>query len=358
MNHEIREYVPLAPLTTLGVGGPARYFLEVFSDDDLLNGLEFANSRSLDVFVMGGGSNLLVADRGIDALVLRIGIKGRTFEEEDESAIVKVGAGEIWDDLVKDCVERGLGGFECLSGIPGYVGGTPVQNVGAYGQEVSDTIVSVRCYDRKDRTFVVLSGEQCQFSYRSSIFNSSDRNRYIVLGVQYRLKHDAEPLIIYRDLAERFSGMRPTLGEVRKSVLEIRRSKSMVIDPADPNSRSAGSFFKNPVLDREAFEKLGSTLGEVVPSFPFGSKIKVPAAWLIERSGFNKGFSLGNAGLSTRHTLALINRGAASAEDIVALMELIRAKVEACFGIRLVQEPVFAGFDGDKNMAVPNPVDV
>jgi UDP-N-acetylmuramate dehydrogenase len=336
-------------MTTFGIGGAARYFLDAVTEDDVIHGLEFAESNGVGVFVMGGGSNLLISDRGIDSLVVRVSIRGVRFEEAEEgSSIVTAGAGEMWDHLVLECVDRNLAGLECLSGIPGYVGGTPVQNVGAYGQEVSETIISVRCFDRASRLTVELTNEQCGFSYRGSIFNGGDRDRYIVLSVKFALKPGGEPRVSYKDLIEHFQGRTPTLKEVRDAVLNIRRSKSMVIDPSDPNSRSAGSFFKNPVLDPQRFSELKSKF-ELVPSFPFGDRIKVPAAWLIESAGFSKGFSLGKAGLSTKHTLALINLGGASSDDIVELKNRIQEQVAAMFGISLVPEPVFAGFDEQKS---------
>jgi UDP-N-acetylmuramate dehydrogenase len=342
----ILENVALAPLTTFGIGGPARYYLDAFSEDDVYRGLEFAASKRAGVFVMGGGSNLLVSDGGIDALVLRVCLRRVSFEDvQEDLTIVTAGAGEDWDVLVQKCVDRNLAGVECLSGIPGYVGGTPVQNVGAYGQEVSETIVSVRCLDRVSGLTMDLNNEQCGFSYRSSIFNGGQRDRYIVLGVKFALRRGAAAKIVYRDLIDHFTGRTPNVNEVRDAVLKIRRSKSMVIDPADPNSRSAGSFFKNPVLDPARFSELKATF-KTVPSFSFGENVKIPAAWLIENAGFGKGFALRNAGLSTKHTLAIVNLGNATADEIIELKTLIQDRVAARFGIRLVPEPVFAGFDG------------
>ncbi len=259
------------------------------------------------------------------------------------SELITVAAGEDWDEFVAYCVQNNLAGVECLSGIPGLVGGTPVQNVGAYGQEVSETIVSVRCFDLNAREFVELSNSECGFTYRTSIFNSTMRDRYIVLSVTFALQQSGKAKIVYKDLIEHFKDREPTLQETREAVLAIRHLKSMVIDLADPNSKSAGSFFKNPVVEREKLEEIRRNF-ERVPSFDFGDKVKIPAAWLIENAGFSKGFALGNAGISTNHTLALINRGNASSDEMLSLKNVIQDAVESKFGIMLMPEPVFVGF--------------
>ncbi len=336
---EIQRDVPLAPLTTLEIGGLAKFFIRAASEEDVAEAMELATREGLDVFVLGGGSNILVSDAGFDGLVVQIGISGISQNRESITA----GAGEDWDAFVERCVEDGLAGLECMSGIPGFVGGTPVQNVGAYGQEVAETITSVRCYDRETRDIVELTNEDCGFTYRTSIFNTSHRDKYIVLGVTYRLKRDGDPKTEYRDLQVMFRDTRPSLIDVRKAVIEIRRKKSMVIDADDPNSRSAGSFFKNPIVERERLEEIESQMGKV-PYFEFGERVKIPAAWLIERAGFPKGYVLGSAGISSNHTLAIINRGLASASDIIALKDVIQNGVREKFGLELVPEPVFVGF--------------
>jgi UDP-N-acetylmuramate dehydrogenase len=285
----------------------------------------------------------LISDRGFDGVVLQIGLKGiETIEQRSQMVSLTVGAGEDWDPFVSYCVEHDLAGVECLSGIPGLVGGTPVQNVGAYGQEVAGTIREVRCYDRPARQFVVLSNAECGFTYRSSIFNSTARDRYVVLQVTFELQNEGRPKIVYKDLVEYFDDMQPTLADVRSAVLKIRRAKSMVIDPADPNSKSAGSFFKNPVVERDKLDALRTRFPDM-PGFEFGDKVKIPAAWLIEIAGFAKGYRLGNAGISMNHTLALINRGDATASEMIALKNLIQETVAAKFGIDLQPEPVFIG---------------
>ena len=338
----ILENVPLAPLTTLKVGGPARFFVRADNEEHVVAALEHADARGLDVFVLGGGSNILVSDQGFDGLIVQIALRGVSFDGE----LVTANAGEDWDRLVGMCVERNLAGIECLSGIPGFVGGTPVQNVGAYGQEVSETIVSVRCLERKSVSVVELANSECGFTYRRSIFNSDARDDYIVLDVTFRLVPGGRPVIGYKDLQNYFEGRQPSLREVREAVLNIRRSKSMVIEPGDPNSRSAGSFFKNPIVDVAGFASIKAGQESDVPHFPAGDgKIKIPAAWLIEQSGFHKGFVLGNAGISENHSLAIINRGNATAGEIVILKDNIQDAVEKKFGIILQPEPIFVGFD-------------
>lgn len=346
----IKENVPIAPLTTLRIGGRARYFVRAESEEDVIKAFEFAAQNALKIFILGGGSNILVSDEGFDGLVIQILIKGVSFENDDDekTATALVGAGEEWDDFVAACVAGNMQGIECLSGIPGFVGGTPVQNVGAYGQEVSETIVMVRCFDRKTGTILELTNSECGFSYRKSIFNSTKKERFVVLKVKYKLNIDGSPKIVYADLQKHFDEKNPTLQETRDAVLKIRAAKSMVIDESDANSKSAGSFFKNPVVSKKVFERLQLSAkgGQLVPSFPVDDlNIKIPAAWLIEQAGFQKGYVKGNAGISTNHTLALINRGNSSAEDIVGLMTEIRLKVLEKFRIELEPEPVFVGFD-------------
>jgi UDP-N-acetylmuramate dehydrogenase len=260
------------------------------------------------------------------------------------AVLLTAAAGEDWDKFVGYCVDRDLAGIECLSGIPGFVGGTPVQNVGAYGQEVSETIVAVRCCDRSTGRIIELQNGDCGFAYRSSIFNSTHRNSYIVLAVTFRLVKGGGPKIVYKDLAEHLAGEAPSLCGTRAAVLAIRRAKSMVIDPGDPNSKSAGSFFKNPIVAVDILESIASAYGPV-PHFPASDgSVKIPAAWLIERAGFHKGYVLGNAGISTNHSLAIINRGGASAAEIMTLKDRIAGAVRARFGIELKPEPVFVGY--------------
>ncbi len=346
----IQENVPLAPLTTMQVGGPARYLADAASEDDVREAVDFARAKELPLFVMGGGSNLLVADSGWPGLVLKVAISGVTKQEDGGAAVFDAGAGVDWDAFVAQAVANHCAGVECLSGIPGSVGGTPVQNVGAYGQEVSETIESVRALDLREGQMVVLPEEACGFRYRTSIFNGAERGRYIILRVTYRLTPGGTPSLKYADLQKHFaaSGSPPSLAEVRAAVRQIRQSKGMLIVPGDADCRSAGSFFKNPVLSGEQFRDLATRAESKdlkIPSYPaLDAQRKVSAAWLVEHSGFAKGFTLGAAGISRKHALALINTGSARAADLVRLKEKIQQGVEEAWGILLEPEPVFLGF--------------
>jgi len=337
----IREHAPLAPYTTFKIGGPARWFAEATTEDEILEAIDFARTRSLPLFVLGGGSNLLVSDAGFPGLVLHIALKGI----EQQSEIFRVAAGEDWDSFVSHVVDANYAGIECLAGIPGTVGGTPVQNVGAYGQEVAETIAAVRILDLASLQFAELSPDACGFSYRRSIFNSTERRRYIVTRVDYALRRDGSARIAYADLKKHFVGAAdPSLVEVSAAVRSIRHSKGMLIVEGDPDCRSAGSFFKNPVISADHYSQIAAQYAAEVPCYPApNGEIKLPAAWLVEQAGFHKGYALGPAGISSRHTLALINRGNAKAADILALRDQIVAAVEQKFRIRLEPEPVFLG---------------
>jgi UDP-N-acetylmuramate dehydrogenase len=348
----LRENVLLAPFTTLGVGGSARFFVEADDEVQVLDALEFASLRELPVFILGGGSNLVVADSGFQGMVVRIALRG--IRQETACRIVAA-AGEDWDPLVRQCVDQGMAGIECLSGIPGTVGGTPVQNVGAYGQEVSEVIASVRVLERKTQKILDLDNAACGFSYRTSLFNGSERDRYVVLAVAFQLHPGAGPRIAFPELQRCFEGRigRPTLADVRAAVLKIRESKSMVLHTGDPDSKSAGSFFKNPIvsesdarLAEEAAMSRGSSKDFLnMPRYPMGDgRVKLSAAWLIEHAGFSRGYCRGQAGLSSKHALAIINRGGATASEILALMAEIQAAVDDHFHVKLVPEPVFVGF--------------
>lgn len=353
MNFVIEENVSLAEFTTLKIGGRARYFVRAASEREIVEALEYARHNKLPVFILGGGSNVLISDEGFDGLVLQIALKGVSVGEEKNKIVwVNAQAGENWDELCKISVEKNLQGIECLSGIPGLVGGTPVQNVGAYGQEVSETILKVKCFDRKSGNFVELTNAECGFAYRTSIFNTNEKNRFIVLNVTFALRLGGDPKIVYRDLINRFGDTKPDLKETRDAVLKIRGEKSMIIAADDPNSQSAGSFFKNPIVALERLteiEKYAASLGfESVPHFKVDeSRVKIPAAWLIEKSGFQKGYDFGRAGLSTRHTLAIVNRGNATAKDILNLKEKIQSAVKKHFNVELMPEPIFVGFKTD-----------
>ena len=362
----IQENVPLAPLTTLQVGGAARFFAELRREDEAREAMQFAKRRELPLFVLGGGSNLVVADSGWPGLVLKIAIGGiaspTTNDTTGNAVLFSVGAGVNWDDFVAQAVAQNCAGVECLSGIPGSVGGTPVQNVGAYGQEVADTIESVRVLDLEQDRIVVLPKPACGFRYRASIFNSTERGRYIILRVNYRLHRGGAPSLKYADLQRHFAGRvkesfserpaekatSPSLAETRAAVREIRRSKGMLIVPGDEDCRSAGSFFKNPVLSEAQFQELAARAASKaleIPSYPaLDAQKKVSAAWLVEHAGFSKGYAAGAAGISNKHALALINRGNAKASDIVELKDEIQRGVQEAWGILLEPEPVFVGF--------------
>jgi UDP-N-acetylmuramate dehydrogenase len=322
----------LAPLTTLRLGGPAERLVEAHTEDELV-----AAVRSGASLVLAGGSNVVIADDGVPGTVVLVRTRGVSREGD----LLVVAAGEPWDEVVARCVSEGLQGFECLSGIPGSTGATPIQNVGAYGQEVAETVVWVRVYDRVTDQVQVLGAAACGFDYRRSIFKY--RDRWTVLAVAFRLRES--PLsgpLRYAELARVLDvpvGGRAPLADVRAAVLGLRRAKGMVIDPDDPDSVSAGSFFTNPILAAEEWSGLPGA-----PAFPEpDGRIKTSAAWLIERSGFARGYGSGRAGISSKHTLALINRGGATTAELMALAREIAAGVRATFGVSLVPEPVLVG---------------
>jgi UDP-N-acetylmuramate dehydrogenase len=353
---QIEENKPLAPLTTFGVGGPARWYVHADTEAEILEAVAWAQQRNVSLFVLGGGSNLLVSDAGFRGLVLQASLKGIRTVDDGQDRIYEVAAGEDWDQFVQLAVDDCCAGIECLAGIPGTVGGTPVQNVGAYGQEVSSSIERVRAFDLQSHSVVEFTTDECGFAYRRSRFSSTDRGRYLVTRVDYRLTPGGAPTLRYPDLqraiAANGEGNRgPTLAEVAAAVRALRSSKGMLLVEGAPDSHSAGSFFKNPVVTAEQLDHIQQAAGEIPPQFPAESGAanipltKVPAAWLIERSGFPKGYRLGAAGISTRHTLALVNLGGATAQEILALAAQITEAVEARFGIRLEREPVLVGFD-------------
>ncbi len=333
-----RENVPLAERTTLEVGGPARWHALAHTPAELADHLRQAALRGLPTLVLGGGSNLLVADAGFPGLVVEFLADRIQTLSANGQVRLRVEAGAVWDQLVAHTVAEGLAGLECLSGIPGRVGAAPIQNIGAYGQEVAERLETVLAVERASGEEVRLPAEECGFGYRWSRFKGPWLDRYVVTGVELALIPGGAAAVRYAELQKRLTS-EASLEEVRSTVLAIRRSKSMVYDPGDPNHRSAGSFFMNPVVD-------ASLVREGVPSWPAGeNRAKLSAAWLIEQSGFPRGFVHGRVGLSSNHSLALINRGEASAGDLVELAGLIRRGVRERFGVTLVPEPVFIGFD-------------
>ena len=349
---EVQENVALAPLTTLGVGGPARFYAKASDRAAVEAGVAWAGGRGLPLLVLGGGSNLVMADEGYAGLVLHVLPKGIDTRREDGGLRVRAGAGESWDAFVANAAANGWAGVECLSGIPGCVGATPIQNVGAYGQDVSETITVVEAFDTERRTSVTLSNADCGFGYRSSRFKGKDRDRYVILAVEYRFAPGGPPALRYPDVQRHLDERgiaAPTLDDVRKAVIEVRRSKSMVLDPADPNARSVGSFFMNPVVSGATAADvqlravaLKAAGAESMPRWPLpGGGVKLSAAWLIERAGVRRGYRKGNAAISDNHTLALVNRGGATAREVVALAREIRDGVREAFGVSLTPEPVF-----------------
>jgi UDP-N-acetylmuramate dehydrogenase len=340
---EVRSGVPIAGLTTLRLGGPARTLVEATSAAELVDAVRTADEAGEPVLLVGGGSNLVVGDEGWPGRVVLLRSRGVTVEAEGDTRTLTVEAGEPWDALVARAAAEGWAGIEALSGIPGLVGATPVQNVGAYGQEVADAISRVEAYDRETGEVLRLGPAECRFGYRDSLFKHTDR--YVVLRVAFTLRvSDKSAPLRYAELARAVGEIAP-LADVRAAVLRLRAGKGMVVDAADPDTWSAGSFFTNPILTPAglaAFERrLGA--GETYPSWPAGTGRKLSAAWLIERAGFGKGYGSGPMRISTKHTLALTHRGGGTAADLVALAREVRAGVEARFGVPLRPEPRLVG---------------
>jgi UDP-N-acetylmuramate dehydrogenase len=343
-----RHGVSLAELTTLRLGGPAGHYFDADSEQTLIAAIRDAEGHGEELLILGGGSNLVVADEGFPGTVVKVGIRGLTFGD----GLLSVAAGEVWDDVVARAVDEGLAGIECLSGIPGLAGATPIQNVGAYGQDVSQTVVMVDAYDRASGTMTVLDREDCRFTYRHSAFKGNAR--YVVTAVHFQLERlgGLSKPVLFRDVAEALGievGAQAPLAEVREAVLAQRRRRGMLLDEADHDTWSAGSFFTNPILtpDQHAeFERRCAAAGieQRTTAFPEpDGRLKISAAWLIEHAGFTKGYGSGPVTLSTKHTLALTNRGGATASDLLKLAAEVRDGVAGRFGVTLVPEPVFAG---------------
>lgn len=348
----VEHYVPLAPRCTLQVGGAARFFVRAQDEKTLVEALEWADRGGVPVRVLGGGSNVVIADEGIDGLVVRVGLRGRRLRDEGGTDVeLTAAAGEPWDDLVEHAVGRGFAGLECLSGIPGFVGASPIQNVGAYGQEVAGTLARVRVYDRITRQTAILTPDDCGFAYRDSIFKSVSPDRYVILDVTFRLRRGGVPTVRYPELAARLAkdGVpEPTLVDVRRIVLSLRRAKSMVLDDSDPNRRSCGSFFLNPIVPTDDLPRIERRVGGSANDMPRfeapGGNSKLSAAWLIERAGFTKGQRRGPVGLSSKHALAIVCHDGASASQVVAFAREIRDRVRDRFGVLLSAEPTLWGF--------------
>lgn len=337
--------VALAPYTTLRLGGPANHFFTARTDAELIAAVRDVDAHGDELLVLGGGSNLVVADAGFPGSVVRVATTGITIAD----GLLSVAAGVPWDEAVAEAVGAGLAGIECLSGIPGSAGATPIQNVGAYGQDVSESVVMVDAYDRSTGSMALLANADCRFSYRHSVFKGA--SRYVVTRVHFQLARSgglSQP-VQYRDVAEALGiaiGECAPLKQVREAVLEQRRRRGMVLDEADHDTWSAGSFFTNPILEPAQFEAFEARCATPPPRFPEpDGRIKTVAAWLIEQAGFGKGYGSGPATLSTKHTLALTNRGQATTADLLKLADELRAGVESRFGVRLVPEPVLVGVE-------------
>ncbi|MEV7778134.1 UDP-N-acetylmuramate dehydrogenase [Kitasatospora sp. NPDC088351] len=336
---------PLAPLTTLRLGGPARRLVSAHTDDEVVAAVREADAAGEPLLVIGGGSNLVIGDAGFAGTVLRIATTGFALD----GLTLELAAGEVWEDAVARTVGHGLAGIEFLAGIPGSAGATPVQNVGAYGQEVAQSVTEVVAYDRRAGEVVTLSNAECVFSYRHSRFKA-DPDRYVVLRVRFALEDNGglSTPVRYAETARHLGveqGERVGVDVAWNAVLALRSGKGMVLDAADHDTWSAGSFFTNPVLTAAQYESFRTRPGtENAPAYPAPDGCtKTSAAWLIDRAGFGKGYGDGPATLSTKHTLALTNRGAATADDLLALAREIRDGVRAAFGVELVNEPVMVG---------------
>lgn len=338
----LEENVSLAKYSTLGIGGPARFFLLAKNKAEIISALSFAKNKNLPAFVLGEGSNTVFSDKGFKGIVIKLGMKKIVFTDSGKA---RVEAGASWDEFVAEAVNRKLGGVENLSAIPGTVGSAPIQNIGAYGTEASDTIKEVRAIDREKLEEVTLSKEECGFGYRKSIFNSSRKNQYIITEAVFELAPNGKPNIAYQDLINYFGDKKPTLKETRAAVLEIRTKKGHVKPPNGP--RSAGSFFKNPLVEKEVFEKIKDKIENRTGSWFWAQrdgKIKISAARLIEGAGFAKGMRFGNVGISPFHSLVLVTYDAATARELLDFADQIRAKTKHRFNIQLDIEPELAGF--------------
>jgi UDP-N-acetylmuramate dehydrogenase len=349
----IQEQVPLGPLTTLGLGGRARHFATCESVEECRAALTFAHTGGLPVHILGGGSNTVFLDEGFPGLVIRVAIPGISITTASSGVIVQVGAGEQWEDVVTTSVARGLGGVECLAGIPGTAGASPIQNIGAYGQEVRETIEHVTVLNMTTLEECTFSAKECGFGYRTSRFKHEDKDRFLITGVGFCLRPDARPTIRYPELTkavaadgpiEDLPSGQPVLSRVRRTVLRLRRTKGMVIDPQDTESRSAGSFFMNPVVPLETLATAqerwhASGHSDEIPSFPASGGIKLPAAWLVEHAGFSRGTRRGNVAISARHALALVNHGGTTVELLTLAHEVQQAVLHR-FGVSLSIEPV------------------
>lgn len=352
---DIKKDVILSDYTTIGLGGKAKYFLSCRTVNDIYHALEFAKENKLPVQVLSGGSNVIFQDSGYNGLILKIDLKGIEINEGDNHVYIKVKSGENWDEFVRMTINKSLSGAECMSGIPGSAGATPIQNVGAYGQEVKDIIRSITAIDRNTLNTIIFNNfnnsKDCGFDYRTSRFKTDDKDKFIITDVTFHFRKNKEPEIKYPELQKYIQSnidfnslltLKDKLTEIRKAVITLRKKKSMITDNSDPNSKSCGSFFMNPVLTEKEFLEFKSRVNQDFMNFPFykaGNNYKIPAAWLVEQAGFRKGYIKDGAGISENHSLAIINRNG-TAKDVLLLASDIEKKVFEKFGIELQIEPV------------------
>lgn len=349
---DLAHDVPLAPRTTLELGGAAASFVCADRDEVIEDALSWARARGTSAWILGGGSNVVIADEGLDGLVVEIATRGIALEREGDAVIVTAAAGEPWDALVERTIADDLAGLECLSGIPGRVGATPIQNVGAYGQEIADVLRSVRVLDRLTATIERWAPARCELSYRDSIFKRTP-DRFVILDVQLRLRPGGAPTLRYAELQRAATAEgSPGLARIREIVLALRRTKSMVIDPDDPNRRSAGSFFMNPIVEPQLADRVAERAvrdgilahPEAMPRFDApGGKVKLAAGWLVEAAGLKRGHGRGTIGLSSRHALAIVNRGGGTTTELLAFARFVQDRVKARLGVELHPEPVLLG---------------
>ncbi|MEW6115600.1 MAG: UDP-N-acetylmuramate dehydrogenase [Nitrospirota bacterium] len=346
---EIKEHYPLKELTTFNIGGPARYFAVITTEDEAQEALSFAAKYSADLFILGGGSNILISDDGFPGLVILNRIKGLAHRIHNEKVTVTAGAGEDWDAFTKLCVDNNWQGAECLSGVPGTVGAAPVQNIGAYGQSADDIVDEVHAFDARTGEKTLFTKETCRFAYRKSIFNSTAAGRYLITRVAFTLNRNAPPHITYHDLKNHFAGATGvTLSQVREAVLTIRNTKGLLVLDGYDRLKSAGSFFKNPIISSEHYEHLKAALRNTESpqnwAWPQASgEVKVSAAFLIQSAGFMRGYRKGNVGISPRHTLAIVNYDAATAEEVIVFARRVQERVKGEFGILLAPEVQLIG---------------
>lgn len=340
-------HVPLAPLTTLRLGGAAAFFCEAATEQDVISAVAWAKAKSVPLFVLGGGSNVVIADAGFDGLVIHMALRGVQASNDGPNVNLTVAAGEPWDQFVARATAQGWAGVECLAGIPGQVGSTPIQNVGAYGQDVSETVSHIRVLDRTSLSVQRLEAADLQFEYRNSVLRNHP-DRFVVLDVTFKLRAGGAPGIRYAELQKALAPVEnPTLADVQTKVLELRRRKSMVLDPSDPNTRSAGSFFTNPIVDANTAARLQQSSAPPAADMPqwpqSDGRIKLSAAWLIEKAGFSRGHRHGPVGISSAHALALVHDGTGRTDDLLDLARNIRQGVLQKFGVTLQPEPILIG---------------